>query len=129
MTYTVSVSRSFRATHWMPRGKGAEKAPHQHDYRLQLSIQGASLGDDGFLMDIDILGKELDELVERLSGAKVNDLPEIHGLPPSLENFAAAIWTAALVRLKTEGVESMTVTVWENEDASASFSRDLHGST
>ena len=125
MTYTVSVSRNFRATHWMPNGKSAETVPHQHDYRLQLAVHGARVGDDGLLMDIDVLSKGLDDLVERLSGAKVNDMSEIHGLPPSLENFAAAIWMAALPMLKTDRLDSMTVTLWESEDAYASFAQEL----
>ncbi|MDD1769573.1 MAG: 6-carboxytetrahydropterin synthase [Methanomassiliicoccales archaeon] len=125
MTYTLSVSRSFKATHWMPGGKNEEKMPHQHDYRLQVAIDGVDLGDDGFLMDVDILRKELDDIIARFPDTKVNDLQELHGLPPSLENFAAAIWTAILARLNPDGLESMTVTLWESEDTSASFSQRL----
>ncbi|MGD1061059.1 MAG: 6-carboxytetrahydropterin synthase [Methanomassiliicoccales archaeon] len=127
MTYSISVSKSFRAEHWMPSGKPEELVPHQHDYRIHVTLEGENLGDDGFLMDIDLLKGGLDDLVSRLSGTKVNNLPELRGGPPSMENFAAALWTAILTKLDTSGVESMTVTLWESEDAAASYGKRLRG--
>ncbi len=125
MSYSVSAFRRFRAMHWMPMGKEEERAPHEHDYRIEVRAEGRSLSRDGFLVDIDVLKGGLDDLVEGLSGKSVNELPELRGLPPSLENFAAAARTALLRRLNTEALESITVTLWESEDASASYTERL----
>ncbi|HVO78263.1 MAG TPA: 6-carboxytetrahydropterin synthase [Methanomassiliicoccales archaeon] len=125
MSYSVSVSRRFRAAHWMPSGKAEETAPHQHDYKIEAKVEGGSLRDTGFLLDIDVLGNALEEFVARFPKTSVNELPELHRLPPSMENFAAAAWRAVVGRLSVDGLDSMTITLWEGEDAHASYTQRL----
>ena len=125
MTFALSVVRDFGATHWMPSGKKEERTPHRHDYRLQATVEGRALGPEGFLVDIDVLKEALDRLVTRVDGSSVNALPELNGRPPSLENFAAALWSTFRMELEDERLESLTITLWESADASASYGQRL----
>ena len=120
--FSLSVTRSFEAQHYLVGGDwGAENAPHAHDYRLELTLEGEALDGNGFLLDIVEVNAELDALLAVYEGATLNALPDFEGLNPSLERFARILCAALARRLRTENLTAMRVRLWESESASASF--------
>jgi len=119
--FSISLRKDFTSQHSFPKSVGSERFRHSHPYKIELTLLGDGLGEDGFLVDLERMGAILDEVVSQIDGAYLNDLPEFQARNPSLENFSRVIWTWVAERLKEPRVERMKVTVWESDDARASY--------
>ncbi len=120
--YTVAVRRDFIAQHYLIGGDwGPENDKHSHHYVVEVRLEGPTLDQHGYLVDIVAIEQALDDLVARYRDHTLNDLPEFAGLNPSLEHFAR-IWAQALVeRLALPTVQRLTVVLWEHEHAWAAY--------
>ena len=120
--FSLRVARRFEAQHYLIGGDwGAENAPHAHDYRLELTLEGKELDGHGFLVDIVEIEQELDALLGVYEGVTLNELPDFEGLNPSLERFARILCAALARRVRTENLAVLQVRLWESERASASY--------
>ena len=107
--YECGVTRRFSAKHALIGDFGNESKLHSHNYRLEISVKGPSLDEDGFLFNLAELQGKSDDIVRPLvSHPSLNQVPGIKGKNPSAENLAAYT------------LDSLTVTVWESESAWAS---------
>lgn len=124
--YTLSLQRRFVATHHLIGGDwGAENSPHTHNYLLDLRLEGESLNEHGYLVDLVEVSGYLDEVIGRYEDADLNTLAEFSGLNPSLEHFARILCMALAKHFKETRMDAITVRLWENENAWASFRREL----
>lgn len=125
--YTVAVSRDFIARHFLVGGDwGAENQPHEHHYRLEVRLEGATLDEHGYLVDIVDIESRLESLVAYYRGRQLNDLPEFDGLNPSIEHFARLLCLTFAEGLPLT-VRAVTVRLWENEIAWAAFRQERDG--
>jgi 6-pyruvoyltetrahydropterin/6-carboxytetrahydropterin synthase len=69
--------------------------------------------------------KNLNALVEYYRDQTLNDLPEFAGLNPSIEHFSRTLCQSLAARIRAETLTALTVRVWENEIAWASFRQNL----
>ncbi len=126
MTYVVAVKRDFISRHYLIGGDwGPENDLHAHHYQAEVQLEGGSLDQHGYLVDIVDIERELDNLVLRYRDQTLNDLPEFAGLNPSVEHFARILCQALSTRLRDVNLSAVTVKVWENEIAWASFQETL----
>jgi 6-pyruvoyltetrahydropterin/6-carboxytetrahydropterin synthase len=120
--YTLAVRRSLIAKHALIGGDwGAENLPHSHAYLLELQLEGDRLDEHGYLVDILDVERGLANLLDRYRDRQLNDLPEFAGLNPSLESFCRILCEALNGSIRAEGVRSLRVVLWENENAWAAF--------
>ncbi len=120
--YTVAVRRDFIAQHFLIGGDwGPENEKHSHHYQVEVRLSGASLDQHGYLVDIVEIEAALDELVSRYRDHTLNDLPEFEGLNPSIEHFARIFCEAFAQRVQAPNISHITVVIWENEIAWASY--------
>lgn len=120
--YTVAVKRDFVAQHYLIGGDwGAENEWHSHHYVVELQLHGETLDQHGYLVDIVDIEENLGALVAYFKDKTLNDLNEFAGLNPSIEHFARIVYTQMNERIKANTLSSMTVKIWENEIAWASF--------
>jgi len=120
--YTVAVNREFIAQHHLTGGDwGAENDLHSHHYRVELQLEGDRLDQHGFLVDIVDIEAALDEIIRRFQGHTLNDRPEFQALNPSVENFSRILCQSLAERIQASTIETITVKLWENELAWASF--------
>lgn len=124
--YQIAVRRDFSAKHFlMGENRGKEGRPHSHQYTVELSLEGPELNEEGFLVDIDVVKGRLDLLLSRIEDQNLNSLPEIAGTNPSIERLAAYICDGIEIEDGCAELASMTVKVWEDDEAWASCRRDL----
>lgn len=124
--YTIAVRRDFIAQHYLIGGDwGPENQKHSHHYQLELQLEGAELDRHGYLVDIVEIEKQLDALVARYRDQTLNDLPEFAGLNPSIEHFSRILGEALRDCMQAPNLTALTVRLWENEIAWASFRLDL----
>ena len=120
--YTVAVKRDFIAQHFLFGGDwGAENELHSHHYQVEVQLFGASLDQHGYLVDIVDIENRLEALVTRYSDKTLNDLPEFAGLNPSIEHFSRIFCQKIAQDLPAPNLNAITIQLWENEIAWASY--------
>ena len=120
--YTVAVKRDFVAQHFLIGGDwGPENEWHSHHYVVELQLSGHTLDQHGYLVDIVDIEANLEALVAYYKDKTLNDLPEFAGLNPSIEHFARILATQLAERIQAETLSTLTVKIWENEIAWASY--------
>ena len=120
--YTVAVRRGFTAGHFLVGGDwGAENRLHNHDYVVEVRLEGRTLDRHGYLADIDAVAAALEAQVDRYRETNLNDQPEFAGLNPSLEHFTRILAEALAAALAMPGLLALAVRLWENADAWAEY--------
>ena len=124
--YTLAVRRNFVAQHFLIGGDwGAENFWHSHHYQLELQLEGAELNQHGYLVDIVQVEAALNDLVAYYRDKTLNDLPEFANLNPSIELFARIASHQLASKVYTSNLSALTVKIWENEIAWASYRTTL----
>ncbi len=120
--FEVGVLGEFVAQHYLVGGDfGTEGSLHSHRYRCELTVAGGTLDGHGFLVDIVRLRAELNRLLDRYRDRTLNDLPDFAGLNPGVEVVAKAMAESLVHALAEENMEALTVKLWENDTAWASY--------
>jgi 6-pyruvoyltetrahydropterin/6-carboxytetrahydropterin synthase len=123
--YTVAVTRDFVAQHFLIGGDwGPENDWHSHHYRVEVQLEGATLDEHGYLVDIVDIEYHLEALVAHYRDKTLNELPEFAGRNPSIEHFARILGQALSERIQAANLSAVTVKIWENEIAWASYRQE-----
>ena len=124
--YTVAVKRDFVAQHYLIGGDwGPENEWHSHHYYVEVQLHGDSLDQHGYLVDIVDIEENLDTLVAYYRDQTLNDLPEFERLNPSIEHFSRILCHQLVDRIQASTLTAVTVKIWENEIAWASYRQEL----
>lgn len=124
--YTVAVERSFVAQHFLFGGDwGPENQPHSHSYKVEVQLQGPTLDEHGYLVDIVDLEFHLDEIVAYFRDRTLNDMGEFQGMNPSIEHFSRIFCHKLRQRLKAPNLQAIRVIIWETDIAWAAYHEDL----
>lgn len=120
--YKVAVKRDFVAQHFLIGGDwGPENVLHSHHYAVELQLEGAELDRHGYLVDIVDIEAQLDAVVASYRDHTLNALPDFAGLNPSIEHFSRILAETLSARIRADNIRAVTVILWENEIAWASF--------
>ena len=124
--YQVGVKRAFKSNHFLIGGDwGAENSPHSHDFEAEVVLTSDRLDRHGYVFDISVLHRALDQAVARVENRLLNELPEFRGLNPSVEHFARILTEWMLGETGTQGMRSLRVQLWEDRSAWASYEKLL----
>ena len=124
--YTLAVKRDFVAQHFLIGGDwGAENEWHSHHYAVEVQLEGHTLDEHGYLVDIVAVEDHLDALVERYRDKTLNELPAFADLNPSIEHFARILCRTLADNLNAPHLSKLRVKIWENEIAWTSYEQDL----
>jgi 6-pyruvoyltetrahydropterin/6-carboxytetrahydropterin synthase len=95
---------------------------HGHNYRCQVTIEGAELDSIGLLVDFVELKRVVHGVLDRLDHQWLNDFPPFDRLNPSAENMAKYIYEQVTEGLGAKGgVRVQAVKLWETDTASATY--------
>ena len=113
--YQLAIGRDFIARHFLVGGDwGAENVEHSHHYRIEVQLQGASLNQHGYLVDIVELEAALGEVIGLFRDNVLNSLPDFEGLNLSIEHFSRILYQRLSDRLALSGV-TISVKLFEND--------------
>lgn len=122
--YTVTVATDFVAQHFLTvPDPGPEGEVHSHHYELAVECSGPELNEFGYLLDIDDLAGAIDGIEERYRDELLNDVDDFSDLNPSVEHFARIVADRLSERLDAPEVETLRVTIHEDEIAWAAYER------
>ena len=120
--YTVAVKRDFVGQHFLIGGDwGAENFWHSHHYVVEVQLEGETLDQHGYLVDIVDIENNLEKIVEQYKDKTLNELPEFEGLNPSIEHFSRIVCETLASRINAPNLSFITVKIWENEIGWASY--------
>jgi len=123
--YMLRVARDFVAQHYLTVPDcGPENEWHSHHFEIELILEGSSLNEHGYLVDIVEVEELLESRVNRYRDATLNDLPEFDDKNPSIEHFSQIVSTYIKDHLFTDNIDSITARLWEDDSAWASYSID-----
>ncbi len=122
MTFEVGVEATFNASHHLVGDFGPASRPHAHDYRVQISVRGDGLRDDGTLFDISRLQQGLAEIIADIDGTNLNDLATSN---PTAEVMARFFFDRVAPTVAGQGLARLEARLWESPEAFASYSADL----
>ncbi len=120
--YTVAVKRDFVAQHFLIGGDwGPENDLHSHHYVVELQLEGATLDQHGYLVDIVDIEANLDAIVAEYRDKTLNELPAFEGLNPSIEHFSRILCETLNKRIAAPNISAFTIRLWENDIAWAAY--------
>jgi 6-pyruvoyltetrahydropterin/6-carboxytetrahydropterin synthase len=114
MSWTLKVRDKFSAAHFLKEYKGKCENVHGHTFQVEVALAVRELDRTG-------IGFDFTEIKKVLAAALPDHtlLNEVFSFNPSAENIARHLYGELK---KTYPVKS--VTVWESDDASATYSED-----
>ena len=123
MSYAVGIVDTVRARHVMPGMPLPEGAPHDHDYRIEMSVERTALDDAGMVVDIDVLRRALAAVTDRMAGADLGEVLETDEAV-TVERLSRWLHAGLAEGLGSLHEAAMTVRVWEGPDAFGAY-RDV----
>lgn len=131
MSFDVGIIGSFVAHHSLVGDFGPASRDHAHTYRVEVTVSGQALGDDGTLFDITLLQRGLDAMMATLNRQDLNTIPEIATPNPTAEVVARHVFRGIAASLREDEAQPrpeltrLSVRVWESADAFAGYADDL----
>jgi 6-pyruvoyltetrahydropterin/6-carboxytetrahydropterin synthase len=128
--YTLAVQRDFIAQHFLIGGDwGSENSLHSHHYVVELQLEGDSLDEHNYLVDIVEVEASLEGLADYYRDRTLNELPEFQGdegpINPSIEHFSRMFCLEMAGQIEAPNLTAVTVRMWENDIAWASYRLDI----
>ncbi|MEA2004865.1 MAG: 6-carboxytetrahydropterin synthase QueD [Acidobacteriota bacterium] len=115
MTWILKVREKFQAAHFLKEYKGKCEKVHGHTFQVEVQIHATKLNHTGISIDFTEIKDKLSEILP--DHTLLND---IYDFNPSAENLARHFYH----ELK-KSFPVKEVTVWESDDASATYSEDF----
>jgi 6-pyruvoyltetrahydropterin/6-carboxytetrahydropterin synthase len=118
--FEVTVEETFAAGHALRGYRGKCENVHGHNYRVQLTMEGAELDAIGLLVDFVEVKKMIHTVVDYLDHRFINDLPPFDKVNPSAENLAKYFYDEISASL-TPPVRLRQAKIWETDVTSATY--------
>jgi 6-pyruvoyltetrahydropterin/6-carboxytetrahydropterin synthase len=117
--YEIYVAARFEAAHRLVGDFGPATRTHGHTYRMEVIVRGRHLGDDGTLCDIGELGQAVEGLAGSMHYMDLNEVSGLAEVNTTAEAVASYCWDKLAEPLRGQGLDSLTVRIWESPDAYA----------
>ncbi len=122
--YHLKIISNFAAAHSLLNYQGDCENLHGHNWKIEVVVATKDLDSAGLGIDFKILKRHTNAILDRLDHKHLNDLDFFRELSPSSENISRYIFESLEEELKAPGVEIDAVTVWESDNACATYTRD-----
>jgi len=119
--YEITITRSFSAAHVLKDIGGKCEGLHGHNFIVDVSLAAPGLNKEGLLLDFRILKEWTDEILDELDHKYLNELAYFSNVNPSAENLARFLHDRVSEKAGRLKIEVSCVTVWESENARASY--------
>ena len=122
--YEVTVEAGFSSGHYLRNYRGKCENPHGHNYKVRVTLAGATLDETGLLLDFKLLKQVMHPVIDRIDHQMLNELAPFIQLNPSAENIAKYFYDETNVQLAdmTQGrVRVKDCTIWETDTTTATY--------
>jgi len=119
--YDLMIESQFSSAHQLRGYQGKCENMHGHNWRVQVTVSSDKLDDIGIVIDFHELKKITGEVISSLDHSFLNEVFPFTEINPSSENIAKWIYETIKKKLDQDKCNVSSVTVWENETASATY--------
>ncbi|UCD34636.1 MAG: 6-carboxytetrahydropterin synthase QueD [Nitrospiraceae bacterium] len=119
--FDLTIESQFSSAHQLRGYKGKCEDLHGHNWRVQVTVSSDRLNDIGIVIDFHDLKRITKEVLSPLDHAFLNDVFPFTEINPSSENIARWIYESIRKKIPDRNISLSSVTVWENETASATY--------
>lgn len=117
--FQITVRKQFTAEHALKNFKGADEAPHSHDWLLEVCIAAPKLDASGCSIDFGEVDNLLDDILDELLCESLH-LSHLFD-SPSAENIAQFVFRKLAEKIDDGTRTVVKVTISEDEDHAASY--------
>jgi len=121
--YELTVESRFAAAHQLRNYKGLCENLHGHNWKVQVTVTADALNEIGLGIDFKEIKVVLHQVLKELDHRFLNDLPMFQTDNPSSELIARWIFERLSEHLDQGHVRVARVTIWESEEACATYFR------
>lgn len=122
--YHLMIKTHFSAAHNLINYQGDCENLHGHNWRVEVTVSARELDKAGLGIDFKILKKQTNHLLDSLDHKHLNQLEPFLELSPSSENICRYLYEELSQVLNNDNVRVEKITVWESENACASYIPD-----
>lgn len=122
--YRLTIYTHFSAAHNLMHYQGDCENLHGHNWKVEVTVAAKELDKAGLGIDFKILKKETKKVLGTLDHKYLNELVPFIDLSPSSENISRFLFEELGKVLNSENVQIDKVTVWESDNACATYSKD-----
>ena len=119
--YEIKIVTTFSAAHSLRNYPGNCKNIHGHNWKIEVVMQREHLDDLGMSIDFRMLKQETEGLLNTLDHTFLNDHSPFNTINPTAENMARWLYEALSKRVNGPRAKVSRLSVWENENSSASY--------
>jgi 6-pyruvoyltetrahydropterin/6-carboxytetrahydropterin synthase len=122
--YEVTVDAGFSSGHYLRNYRGKCEKPHGHNYKVRVTLVGATLDEAGLLLDFKLLEQVLQPVIDSLDHQMINELEPFTVLSPSAENMAKYFYdqtSRQLAEMTAGRVRVKDCTIWETDTTTATY--------
>lgn len=120
--YRLKIFTHFAAAHNLMHYEGDCEHLHGHNWKVEVTVCAQELDQAGLGIDFKILKARTKEVLAQLDHKYLNELEPFNQLSPSSENIACYLFGQLSACLNSANVAVEVVTVWESDQACASYS-------
>lgn len=122
--YHLTIQTHFAAAHNLLNYDGDCENLHGHNWKVEVTVKTTTLDDAGLGIDFKILKKKTNRIMDFLDHKYLNDLEPFKGVSTSSEHISKYIFDELVKDLQDTEVDVERVTVWESDNACASYTAD-----
>jgi 6-pyruvoyltetrahydropterin/6-carboxytetrahydropterin synthase len=115
--FEVGASADLRALHRIPWLPPPEGDLHEHEYRVEVVIERATLDGRGMVVDLDIVEAALRKAVAAIEGKDLDSIRPPEAEAVTVEILARWLHERLADAIAAAGGEAMAVRVWESPTA------------
>ncbi len=119
--YELKILSQFAAAHQLRDFGGKCEHMHGHNWKVEVFVRGATLEDNGLLIDFHEVKAATNRVLEKLDHKLLNEVEPFDRINPSSENIARHIFESVAKELDSDAVSISRVTAWESDTACASY--------
>jgi 6-pyruvoyltetrahydropterin/6-carboxytetrahydropterin synthase len=115
--FEVGASADLRALHRIPWLPPPEGDLHEHEYRVEVVIERATLDGRGMVIDLDVVEAALSEAVAAVEGKDLDSIRPPEAEAVTVEILARWFHERLADAIAAAGGEALAVRVWESPTA------------
>lgn len=115
--FEVGASADLRALHRIPWLPPPEGDLHEHEYRVEVVIERATLDGRGMVIDLDVVEAALRKAVATLEGKDLDSIRPPEAEAVTVEILARWFHQRLADAITAAGGEALAVRVWESPTA------------
>jgi 6-pyruvoyltetrahydropterin/6-carboxytetrahydropterin synthase len=119
--FELMVETTFSAAHQLKGYKGKCERLHGHNWKVQVHVIAEKLNEIDIAIDFHEMKSLTNEVVSALDHSILNEIFPFTEKNPSSENIAKWVYDSLRKKIQDEAIQLSAVTVWESENASATY--------